>query len=260
MEKAKELFAMAEARGEANIKAREDLNKKAIAIAYREQVVAEREQELQEKDEEVTNMLERRHNELSSHETDLDTHETTLEVDRRSLGDLRAEVLARKLTADLKANHLAFREKELADRDKQLAMTQPQELVSARKRVEELQAARANKAQKVWDFLGQTEIALVPLGFSPLYSWESVQEVSTTLPLLDSAGAKMLKLEEVICDQLEAEGRVPAEKVPEHMLTCFRSRDPAISLDPMMLRSIARTKEAANSDILEAAKAVAARF
>jgi hypothetical protein len=49
---------------------------------------------------------------------------------------------------------------------------------------------------------GQNETALVPLGFSPLRSRESVQEVSTTLPLLDSTGAKMLKLEEVICDQL----------------------------------------------------------
>jgi hypothetical protein len=43
------------------------------------------------------------------------------------------------------------------------------------------------------------------------------------LPLLDSAGAKMLKLEEVIYDQLEAEGHVLAEKVAEHVLMCFQS-------------------------------------
>jgi hypothetical protein len=43
------------------------------------------------------------------------------------------------------------------------------------------------------------------------------------LPLLDSAEAKMLMLEEVICDQLEAEGHVLAEKVVEHVLTCFWS-------------------------------------
>jgi hypothetical protein len=41
-----------------------------------------------------------------------------------------------------------------------------------------------------------------------------VQEVSTAPQLLDSTGAKMLKLEETI-------GRVLAEKVAEHMLTCF---------------------------------------
>jgi hypothetical protein len=45
---------------------------------------------------------------------------------------------------------------------------------------------------------------LVPLGFSPLRSGDLVQEVSMALPLLDSIGAKMLKLEEVIYRQLEA--------------------------------------------------------
>jgi hypothetical protein len=43
----------------------------------------------------------------------------------------------------------------------------------------------------------------VPLGFSLVRSEEPVQEVSTMLPLLDSTGAKMMKLEEVVCDQLE---------------------------------------------------------
>jgi hypothetical protein len=63
----------------------------------------------------------------------------------------------------------------------------------------------------------------VPLSFSPLRIGELVQEVSTMIPLLDSAEAKMLMLEEVICDQLEAEGHVLAEKVVEHVLTCFWS-------------------------------------
>jgi hypothetical protein len=42
---------------------------------------------------------------------------------------------------------------------------------------------------------------VVPFGFSPLYFKDPVQEVSAALPLLDSAGAKMLKLEEVISEQ-----------------------------------------------------------
>jgi hypothetical protein len=42
-------------------------------------------------------------------------------VDRKRLGDLRAKVLACELTAELKANHLAFREKELVDKEKRLA-------------------------------------------------------------------------------------------------------------------------------------------
>jgi hypothetical protein len=61
----------------------------------------------------------------------------------------------------------------------------------------------------------------VPLGFSLVRSEEPVQEVSTTLPLLDSTGAKMMKLEEVVCDQLEVEGHTLGEQVTEHVLTSF---------------------------------------
>jgi hypothetical protein len=124
MEKAKELYAAAEACGEVNIKAQEVLNEQVIAITHQEQAVAEQEQELQEEKEDVTGTLERGCNELLSREADHDTHETTLEVDWKSMGDLCMAVLAHELTADLKANHLAFREKELADREKQLAITQ----------------------------------------------------------------------------------------------------------------------------------------
>jgi hypothetical protein len=63
-------------------------------------------------------MLDRGRSKLSSCEADLDTRDTALEVDRKSLGNLCVEVLACELTADLKANHLAFKEKELIDREK----------------------------------------------------------------------------------------------------------------------------------------------
>jgi hypothetical protein len=53
-----------------------------------------------------------------------------------------------------------------------------------------------------------------------------VEEVSATLPLLNSMGAKMLQLEEVVGGQLEAEGRALAEVVAEHVLMCFQSQDP----------------------------------
>jgi hypothetical protein len=237
MEKAKQMFAAAEGHGEANIKAQENLKNQAIAISHWEQAVVELEQELQEKEEEVDNMLEHGHNELSSCEADLDTHKTTLEADRKKLGDLRREVLAHELTADLKPNHLAFREKEMADREKQQAVTQPQ-------------AAWAID----WDFLGQIETALVLLGFRPLHSGEPVQEVTTMLPWLDSIWVKMLKLEEVVCHQLEAKGHILVEKVVEHVLTCFQSGDHIISLDMVMLRPVAGIEEAASSDVQEATK------
>jgi hypothetical protein len=66
----------------------------------------------------------------------------------------------------------------------------------------------------------------VPFGFSPLWSRVPTQEVSAELPLLDSAGAKMSELEDVVASRLEAEGRILAEAVAEHMLLCFHSHDP----------------------------------
>jgi hypothetical protein len=82
------------------------------------------------------------------------------------------------------------------------------------------------EAQKIWDFLGQTEMALVPLGFSPIHSREPAREVSNVLPVLDSMGARMLTLEEVVNEQLEVKCHILAEKVAEHVLTCFWSWDP----------------------------------
>jgi hypothetical protein len=144
-------------------------------------------------------------------------------VERKDLEETRAMVLARELTVDIRdiglnsrAEELADREKRLAEREQRLVGRQPQELATTHSRLEELQATQAGKAQKVWDFLGQTEAALMPLGFSPLRARDPMV-VSAVLPLLDSTGAKMLKLEEVIGVQLEAEGRTLAE----YVLTCF---------------------------------------
>jgi hypothetical protein len=116
---------------------------------------------------------------------------------------------------------MTFKERELANKEKRLAETGLKELAAMRRTVEELHATRAIEAQKVWDFLGHTEMALVPLGFSPVRSGEPAREVSTMLPVFDFMGARMLMLEEVVSKQLETEGGILVEKVEEHMLMCF---------------------------------------
>jgi hypothetical protein len=63
----------------------------------------------------------------------------------------------------------------------------------------------------------------VTLGFSHLHLDDLMEEVNVVLPLLASVGLKMLKLDEVIGSQLEAEGRVLAEVVAEHVLMRFWS-------------------------------------
>jgi hypothetical protein len=69
-----------------------------------------------------------------------------------------------------------------------------QELVVAKKTLEDLQGSRACEAQRVWNFLGRTDAALAPLGFSPIWTGHLTPEVGAVLPLLDSAGTKMSQL------------------------------------------------------------------
>jgi hypothetical protein len=82
--------------------------------------------------------------------------------------------------------------------------------------------------------MGQAESALVPFGFSPLWFGVPAQEVSAELRLLDSAFTKMLELEDVVANWLEAEGHILAEVVTEHVLLCLRNQDPQVSIEPMV--------------------------
>jgi hypothetical protein len=170
---AKELYTAAEAHANATIKQQEDLNAQVAATAQREQAVAEPELKLREKEEQGNHRLERDLKALAS-------HEATVAVERHDLEETRAMVLARELTADVRDSGLNYREKRLVEREQQFAGRQLQEQATTRSRLEELQAARAGEAQKVWDFLGQIEAALVPLGFCPLQVGDHVEEVTVT--------------------------------------------------------------------------------
>jgi hypothetical protein len=75
------------------------------------------------------------------------SREATVAAERKDLEETRTMVLAHELITDIRDSGLNSREEELAGR-------QLQELATAHSRLEELQAARAGVAQKVWDFLG----------------------------------------------------------------------------------------------------------
>jgi hypothetical protein len=67
-------------------------------------------------------------------------------------------------------------------------------------------------------------------------------------------------LEEAIGSRLEEEGRALAQAVANHVLMCFRSRDPGISLEPVVQGPVEGSAEATRDDVEEAARAVAERF
>jgi hypothetical protein len=70
----------------------------------------------------------------------------------------------------------------------------------------------------------------------------------------------MLKLEEVSGGQLEAEGRALVKAVAEYVLTCFRSQDPQISLEPVVQGPILETTEAARVGVEDTVRLVAKLF
>jgi hypothetical protein len=135
-----------------------------------------------------------------------------------------------------------------------------QELVVAQKGLEDLWASRAGDGERVWSFLGQADAALASFGFSPIQGGDAAPEAGVVLPLLDSTGRKISQLEEAISSRLEEEGRALAQVVADHMLICFQSRDPSISLEPAVQGPIERSVEATRDGIEDAARAVAERF
>jgi hypothetical protein len=135
-----------------------------------------------------------------------------------------------------------------------------QELAVSRKGLEDLQAARAGDAQRVWSFLGQADAVLASFGFSPVRTSGAAPEGGVAVPLLDSAATKISQLEDAIGSRIEEEGRALAQAVAEHMLMCFRSRDPSISLEPVVQGPTEEPAGAAVVGVEDAARAVADRF
>jgi hypothetical protein len=85
-------------------------------------------------------------------------------------------------------------------------------------------------------------------------------KAGVVLPLLDSAERKISQQEEVVGSRLEEEGRALAQAVTDHVMMCFRSRDPSISLEPAVQGSVEGFVEAARDGVEDATRAVAERF
>jgi hypothetical protein len=70
----------------------------------------------------------------------------------------------------------------------------------------------------------------------------------------------MSELKDVVSGRLEAEGRILVEVVAEHMLMCFHSQDPQVSLEPVVQGPVEEVPEAAQVSVRETAKLIVERF
>jgi hypothetical protein len=250
---AQELYASAEARANVVIKQEEDLAARTRQVNQRAREVEELERQLLER-EELDEITLRR--ELEA----LGTREAELDREREGLKDARVQILAQELDADAREAGLRDQEARLVARERQLAERQMQELAVTRKGLEDLQASRAGDAQRVWSFLGQADAVLASFGFSPVWTGDVAPEGGVVVPLLDSAGAKISQLEDAVGSCIEEEGRALAQAVVEHVLMCFRSRDPNISLEPVVQGPAEEPAQAAAAGVEDAACAVADRI
>jgi hypothetical protein len=135
-----------------------------------------------------------------------------------------------------------------------------QELAVTQKRLEDLQTSQARELQRVKSFMGQTDAALASFGFSPIQNGDTAPEAGIVLPLLGLARRKISKLEEVVGSHLEEEGHTLTQAVADHVLMCFRSCDPSISLELAVQGPIEESAEVVRVSVEEAASAVAVWF
>jgi hypothetical protein len=239
------LYASIEARAAVIIKQEEDLAMCTRQVNQRAREVEELERRLLER-EELDGITLRR--------------EAELDGEREGLKDARIQILARELDADAREAGLRDQEARLAARERQLAERQMQELAITQKGLEDLQASRAGDAQRVWSFLGQADAVLASFGFSPVRTSGAAPEGGVAVPLLDSAAAKISQLEDAVGSRIEEEGSALAQAVAEHVLMCFRSRDPAISLEPMLQGPTEEPAGAVAAGVEDTVRAVADRF
>jgi DNA repair exonuclease SbcCD ATPase subunit len=166
---------------------------------------------------------------LDRQETDLARRETDLTFLEEML-TRRGEMLAEH---ELEAEE---KEKKLEERIRQFQAAQaapgPQAMEATRKALEDLQAELHVGVQRIAAWAGEASTTLVPLGMSPIPMSELPASISDALLVLDSAADHLRRLDQILGARLEAEGGKLCRAVIEYILTCFRSHDPAISLEP----------------------------
>jgi hypothetical protein len=136
----------------------------------------------------------------------------------------------------------------------------PQAVEATMKALEDLQAEHRVGVQRIAAWAGEASTALVPLVMSPIPVSELPTSISDALPVLDSATDRLRRLDQILGTRLEAEGGRLCRAVIKYILTCFRSHDPAISLEPVIAGPVADTEDATWEVVQDAVELVAERF
>jgi hypothetical protein len=136
----------------------------------------------------------------------------------------------------------------------------PQAVEATKKALEDLQAEYRAGVQRIAAWVGEASTTLVPLGMSPILVSELPTSISDALPVLDSTVDRLQHLDQILGARLEAEGGKLCRAVIEYIVTCFRSHDPTISLEPVITGPVADIEDAAREGVQDTVTVVAERF
>jgi hypothetical protein len=136
----------------------------------------------------------------------------------------------------------------------------PQAVEVMRKTLDDLRAEQRAGAQRIAAWAGEASTALVPLGMSPIPALVRPASISDVLPILDFVADRLRRLDQILGARLETEGSRLCQSAIEYVLTCFRSHDSAVSLEPVIAGPVADTKDAAREGVQDAVDAVVGRF
>jgi DNA repair exonuclease SbcCD ATPase subunit len=202
---------------------------------------------------------------LKAKDASLDKRVADLAWQEKDLA-FREEMFERreKLLAD---HELEAKERALEEQVRQLEAAQaaqaasgPQAVEAMKKTLEDLQAEQRAGVQRIAAWAGEASMTLVPLGVSPIPVSQPPTSISDALSVLDSAADRLRRLDQILGSRLEAKSDRLCRAVVEYNLTCFRSHDPAISLEPVIAGPVADTEDAAQEGIKDAMELVAEHF
>jgi hypothetical protein len=215
----------------------QELDDKASSIALAEE-------NFKEKDA----SLDKRATDLAWREKDLAFREEMFERQEKLLAD-------HELEAEEKERVHQFEAVQAAQ-----AALGPQAVEAMQKTLEDLQAEQRPGVQCIAAWAGEASTTLVPLGVRPIPVSELPTSISDALPVLDSTADRLRRLNQILGARLEAKGGRLYRAEIEYILTCFRSHEPAISLEPVIAGPVADTEDAAREAVQDAVELVAERF
>jgi hypothetical protein len=129
-----------------------------------------------------------------------------------------------------------------------------------KKTLEDLQVEQRTGVQRIAAWADEASTTLEPLGVSPILVSELLTSISDALPVLDFTADRFRRLDQILGARLEAEGGRLCRAVIEYFLTCFRSHDPAISLELVIAGPVADTEDAAREGVQDTVEVVVERF